>query len=127
MYEFSDEILKSNGHKLLKCRWGITVTHLYDMTLEHTKDHGECGFIHIFRLNMSLLISLSHVQFGLESSSRYIMMNSVLLGEGCYILPGIVILLLQIEHGAQCTIFLWNTQHRHGLLICCGVSLNFSS
>ena len=89
MYEFSNEMLENNGHKLLKCRWGITVTHLDNMTLECPKNRQECGFIHIFRLNASFLISLSHVQFGPESSLRYIMTNSVLLGEGCYILPGI--------------------------------------
>ena len=132
MYKFSDEISRSNSHKPLECRWGITVTHLDNMTLEYSKYCQEHGFIHIFRINGSLLINLSHVQFGPVSSLRYIMMNSVLLGEGCYILPGIVVLLLQIEYSARCTILFVNTQHRCGLLICCryppsgcGVSLNF--
>ena len=58
MYKFSDKILEGSGHKPLECRWGITVTHLYDTALECTKNHGECGFIHIFRLNASLLICL---------------------------------------------------------------------
>ena len=105
---------------------------MYNTALEHSKDCGECGFIHIFRLNMSLLISLSYVQFGPELSSHYIMKNSILLREGCYILPGIVSLLLQIEYSVQCTVLLQNTQHRCGLLICCGfppsccgVSLDF--
>ena len=66
MYEFSDEILESNGYKPLKCRWGVTVSQMYDMALGHPKYGGKCGFIHIFRLNMSLFISLSHVQFGPE-------------------------------------------------------------
>ena len=101
MYKFSDEVLASNSHKLLKHEWGIKITHLYHMALESAKDHGESSFIHIFRLNASLLISLSYVQFGPELSLRYIMMNSILLGEGSYILPGIIVLLLQIKYGEQ--------------------------
>ena len=76
MDEFSYKISESNGHKLLKCRWGITVTHLYDATLECSKDCGEHGFIHVFRLNKSLLISLSHVQLGPESSLHYVLTYS---------------------------------------------------
>ena len=77
---------------------------MYDTALEHAKDCGERGFIHVFRLNASLLISLSHVQFVPESSSRYVMMNSILLREGSYILPGIIVLLLQIEY-SECTMY----------------------
>ena len=91
MYEFSNEISEGSGHKPLECRWGITVTHLYDMALECNEYCGECGFIHVFRLDVSFLISLSHVQLGPELSSCYIMMNSVLLGEGCYVLPCIIV------------------------------------
>ena len=134
MYEFSDKISEGSGHKPLECRWGIKVTHLYDTALECTKYCGEHGFIQILRLNASLLIGLSHVQLGPELSSCYVLMNSVLLREGCYILPGIIVLLLQIKYNAQGTVFLQNTQHRCGLLICCGyppsccgVSLNFLS
>ena len=132
MYEFFNKILECSGHKSLECRWCIAVTHLYHMALECSKYCGEHGFMHVFRLDASLLISLSHVQFGPESSSHYIMTNSILLGEGCYILPCIIVLLLQIKYSAQSTVFLRNTQHWRGLLICCryppsgcGVSLNF--
>ena len=100
MYKFSNDVSESNSHKPLECGCGITVTHLYDTAVEHAKNGGEHGFIHIFRLNMSLLVSLDHVQFGPEVSSCYIMMNSILLGEGSYILPGIIVLLPQIEYGA---------------------------
>ena len=87
MYEFSDKIFECTGHKSLECRWCIAVTHLHHTPLECSKYHGECGFMHIFRLNARLLISLSHVEFGPELSLSYIMTNSVLLGEGCYVLP----------------------------------------
>ena len=76
MYKFSDEILECNGHKLLECGWGVTVSHLYDTALEHAKYSKECSFIHIFRLNVNLFISLSHVQFGPEMSLHYIVTNS---------------------------------------------------
>ena len=120
MYKFSDEILECNGHKPLECGWGVTVSHLYDMALEHAKYSRECGFIHIFRLNESWFISLGHVQFGPEMSSHYIVMNSVLLRKRTNILPGVIVLLSQIKYSAQCTIFFWNTQHRCGLFICYG-------
>ena len=68
MYKFSDEVSESNSHKLLECRWGITVPHLYGSALEHAKYGGECGFIYVFRLNVSLFITLGHVQFGPEVS-----------------------------------------------------------
>ena len=109
MYKFSDKILKCSSHKLLECRWCIAVTHLYHMALECSKYCGERGFMHIFRLNASLLISLS--QFGPESSSCYIMTNSVLLREGCYVPPCIIVLLAQIKYSVQSAVFLRNTQH----------------
>ena len=95
---------EGSRHKLLKCWWGITVTHLYDIALECAEYCGECGFIHIFRLNASLLISLSHVQFGPESSLCNVMAISILLGEGCHILLGVIILLSQIKYSAQCRV-----------------------
>ena len=96
MYEFSNKILEYSSHKSLECRWCIAVTHFYHTALECSKYCGERGFMHVFRLNASLLISLSHVQLRPESSPHYVMMNSVLLGEGCYVLPCIIVLLAQI-------------------------------
>ena len=125
MYKFS--------YKILECGWSITVSHLYDTALECAKHSSKRSFIHVFRLNASLFISLGHVQFGPEMSSCYIVTNSALLRERSHILPCVVILLSQIEYNAQCTILLWNTQHRHSLFISCGdpprcsVLLNFQA
>ena len=62
------------------------------------------------------------------------MTDHVLIRERCHIFPCILILLLQIKHGAQHTVFLWYVQHRHCLFChcwypppCCGVSLYFLS
>ena len=66
-----------------------------------------------------LFISLCHIQFGSELCLRYIMMYCILIWEGYYILPCILVLLLQIEYGSWCTVFLWYTQHWCHLFCSC--------
>ena len=81
-----------------------------------------------------LLISLCHIQLGSKLSSCYIMMYCILIWERCHIFPCIFVLLSQIEHSSQRTIFLWYTQHWHHLFCSCwypppcgGVSLDLLS
>ena len=133
MYKLSNIVSECGCHQPLKCGWSITVSHLYDSALKRAEYCGECGFAHILRLYVCLLISLCHVQFGPEFSTRNVMPNCVLFREQCHIFPCVVVLLSQIEYGAQCTIFLWDTKHRGCLFIhcwyppsCCGVSLDFT-
>ena len=78
----------------------IAVSHLHYSSLKHAKYCRECRFPDILWSYARLLISFYHIQFGAECSSRYIMMYCVLIWEGCYILPRILILLSQIEHGS---------------------------
>ena len=101
---------------------------------EGAKYYRESRFTDILWSYAHSLISLSHIQFGSEFSSHYIMMYCVLIWERCYIFPCILILLSQVKYGLQCTVLLWYTQHRHCLLCCCwypppcyGVLLDFSS
>ena len=89
----------------------IAIPHLHYSALKRAKYHRECHFSNILWPYACLLISLCHIQFGSECSSRYIMTYCVLIWERCYILPCIFVLLSQIEYGSYCTVFLWYTQH----------------
>ena len=134
MYKPSEKVSEYSSHQLLKCEGCIAVSHLHYSTLKGAKYCRECHLSDIFWSYVQLLISLCHIQLGSETSSCYIMTYCILTWERCHVLPCILILLLQIEHGFKCTIFLWYTQHRHGLFCSCwypppcgGVLLNFSS
>ena len=104
MDELSDVVLECGGHQPLECGWGITVSHLYYLALKIAEYCGEHGFVHILRIYAHLLISFCHVQFGPESSMHNVVPDGILLRERCYIFPFVVILLSQIEYGAQCTV-----------------------
>ena len=134
VYKPSKKVLEYSSRQPLKCRTCIAISHLHYSALKSAKYCRECHFSNILWPYAHLLISLCHIQLGSELSSRYIMMYCVLIWERRYIFPCILVLLLQIEHGSQCTVFLWYTQHWHCLFCsywypppCSGVSLDFSS
>ena len=134
MYKPSEKISEYSSPQLLKCGGCIAVSHLHYSALKGAKYCRECRFSGILWSYVRLLINLCHIQLGSETSSRYIMTYCVLIWERCHIFPCILILLSQIEHGSQCTIFLWYTQHRCRLFCGCwypppcgGVLLNFLS
>ena len=98
LHKLSDVVSECGSHQLLKCGWCITVSHLYCSALKSAEYCRECGFMHVLGLYVHFLISFCHVQFGPELSTHYIVSNSILLRERCYIFPCIVVLLSQIEH-----------------------------
>ena len=127
-------MLFRSSHQLLKCGGCIAVSHLHYSALKSAKYCRECHFSNILWPYACLLISLCHIQLGSERSSRYIMTYCILIWERCHIFLCIFILLLQIEHSSQCTIFLWYTQHQCRLFCSCwypppcgGVSLDLLS
>ena len=97
MHKSSEEISEYSGHYLLECGGCIAISHLHYLALKHAEYCRECHFPDILWSYACLLISFCHIQFGSEFSSCYIMMYCVLIWEGCYILPHILILLLQIK------------------------------
>ena len=100
MYKSSEKFLKYGGHQLLECGRCIAISHLHYSALKGAKYCRECHFTDILWSYVHLLISLSHIQFGSELSSHYIMMYCILIWERCYIFPCILILLLQIEYSS---------------------------
>ena len=106
MYEPSKKVLEYSSHQLLKCGGCIAVSHLHYSALKGAKYCRERCFSNILWPYVHLLISLCHIQLGSEISLHYIMMYCILIWERCHIFPCILILLSQIEHGSQCTVFL---------------------
>ena len=134
MYEPSKKALEYSGHQLLKCGGCIAVSHLHYSALKGVKYCRENHFSNILWPYACLFISLCHIQLGSELSLCYIMTYCILIWEKCHVFPCILILLLQIKHSSQYTIFLWYTQHRCHLFCGCwypppcgGVSLDLSS
>ena len=134
MYSSSKKFSEYSSHQLLKCEGCISISHFHYSALECAEYCRECHLADILWSYACFLISFSHIQFGSEISSCYIMTNHILIRERCHIFPCILILLLQIRYGAQHTVFLWYAQHRCCLFCCCwylpfggGVALYFSS
>ena len=119
MYKSSEKFSEYSGHQLLKCGGCIAIFHLHYSALKSAEYCRECCFSNILWSHVHLLISLCHIQLGSEFSSCYIMTYCILIWERHYIFPRILILLLQIKHGSQCTVFLWYTQHRCCLFCGC--------
>ena len=132
MYEPSEKFSEYSSHQQLKCGGCIAISHLHYSALKCAKCCTEGCLTDILWSYAHLLISFSHIQFGSELSSCYIMTDCILIWERCNIFPCILILLSQVKHSAQHTIFLQYTQHRLCLFYhswyppsCCGVSLYF--
>ena len=134
MHKSSKKVSEYSGHQPLKCGGCIAISHLHYSALKGAEYCRECCLSGILWSYVCLLISLCHIQLGSEINSCYIMTYCVLIWERCHVFPCILILLLQIKYGSQCTIFIWYTQHRCHLFCSCwypppcsGVLLDFSS
>ena len=105
MYKPFEKFSEYSSHQLLKCGGCIAIPHLHYSALKSAKYCREGHLADILWSYVHLLISFSHIQFGSEFSSHYIMMYCILIWERCYIFPCILILLWQIEYSCNVLFF----------------------
>ena len=84
IYESSGKFLEYSSHQLLECGGCIAISHLHYLALKCAKYCRECCFADILWSYACLLISFSHIQFGSEPSSCYIMTDCILIRERCH-------------------------------------------
>ena len=100
MYKPSEKISEYSGHQSPECGGCIAISHLHYSALICAEYCRECCFPNVLWSYAHLLISFCHIQFESEFSLRYIMTYCILIWEGCYILPCILVLLSQIEYSS---------------------------
>ena len=84
MYKSSEKFSEYSGHQSLECRGCIAISYLHYLALKSAGYCRECHLADILWSYVYLLISFSHIQFGSEFSSHYIMMCNVLFFFGMY-------------------------------------------
>ena len=100
MYKPSKKFSEYSSHQPLECGGCIAISHLHFLALKCAEYCRECHLANILWPYAHLFIGFCYIQFGPEISSHYIMMDCILIWEGCFIFLCVFILLSQIKHGA---------------------------
>ena len=112
MYKSSNIISENNGHELLECSRGVTVSLLHSMAHKCAINGGKHGFPHIFGFHAYLFIRIRHIDLWSIFRSSYIMTYLLLVGERSYVFLHIIIAFAAIDDGAKFhTILLEDAKH----------------